>query len=154
MDGDGPGDALEPELQGRREPAFGRWLRRSRELRGLSLEEVVTLTRLPARVVAALEADETSAMPDRAYALQYVRAVAAGIGLDPEDVALRYEEWLGTLPPNTLPPPAGQPSRPAERAITAAGRLASLPARVSRDPVVWLVLLVTAAAIVVVLRLR
>ncbi|MBS2023873.1 MAG: helix-turn-helix domain-containing protein [Deltaproteobacteria bacterium] len=136
------------------EPSFGRWLRRSRELRGLTLDEVIAETRLPARVVAALEADDTGAMPDRAYALQYVRAVSLAIGLDPEDVALRYEEWLGTLPPTTLPPPPVVPSTPGEKAVAGAKKLASLPRRISSDPLVWTVLVITAIALYFVLRRR
>ena len=127
-------------------PSFGRWLRKSRELRGLSLDEVIVETRLPARIVAALEADDTAAMPDRAYALQYARSVATAVGLDPEDVALRYEEWLQTLPPTTLPPPPMVPSTPVEKALEPVQRLAALPARISRDPMVWIVVLVTLVA--------
>jgi transcriptional regulator with XRE-family HTH domain len=126
--------------------SFGRWLKTSRELRGLSLEEVIAGTRLPARIVSALETDDTTAMPDRAYALQYARAVALAVGLDPEDVALRYEEWLLTLPPATLPPPPAVPSTPVDRALAPARRLARLPGRISTDPLVWLVLGITALA--------
>src|SRR5271170_6285745 len=85
--------------------SFGAWLRRSRELRALTLDEVVLETRLPLKVAVALEENDTSAMPDRSYALQYVRSVALAIGLDAEDAALRYEEWLLSLPQATLPPP-------------------------------------------------
>lgn len=135
-------------------PSFGAWLQKNRELRRLSLTRVIDLTRLPPKIVAALEADDANAIPDRAYALQYVRTVATAIGLDPEEVALRYEEWLGTLPPATVPPPPFQPSTPGEKAAASARTLASLPARVSRDPMVWLVLLVTLVAILLVLHRR
>jgi cytoskeletal protein RodZ len=143
---------LEPETE-HAAPAFGRWLRKSRELRGLSLDEVIVETRLPARIVSALEDDDVSAMPDRAYALQYARSVALAVGLDPEDVALRYEEWLSTLPPTTLPPPLA-PSTNVEKALDPLQRLAALPGRISRDPLVWVVLCVTAAAILAMLLSR
>ena len=58
-------------------------------LRELSIDEVATATKLPARVIAALEADE---LADRAHALLVARACAAAIGLDPEETALRLEE--------------------------------------------------------------
>ena len=135
-------------------PSFGRWLRKSRELRGLSLDEVVTETRLPARIVSALETDDAAAMPDRAYALQYARSVAAAVGLDPEDVALRYEEWLQTLPPTTLPPPPIVPSTPVGKALQPVQRLAALPARISRDPLVWIVVGVTVLACAAILWSR
>jgi cytoskeleton protein RodZ len=74
---------------------FGAWLRQSRELRGLTLPEVATSTRLSERIVAALEADDFAALQDRAHALLVARACAVAIGLDPEDTALRLEEALG-----------------------------------------------------------
>ncbi|MCA1828249.1 MAG: helix-turn-helix domain-containing protein [Myxococcales bacterium] len=68
---------------------FGAYLRQSRVLRELSLDEVATATKLPRRVVAALEADE---LRDRHHALLVARACAGAIGLDPEETALRLEE--------------------------------------------------------------
>ena len=53
----------------------------------------------------ALESDEAQAFPHRADALHAVRASATAIGLDADDAALRFEEWLATQPPGTLPPP-------------------------------------------------
>ena len=136
------------------QPSFGAWLKRSRELRALSLDEVVRETRLPVRVVSALEEDDTSVMPDRSYALQYVRSVALGIGLDPEDAALRYEEWLLALPPATLPPPPAQPSTPLERVARPFSFVARLPQRISRDPMVWMILLATVLAAALLLWKR
>ena len=135
-------------------PSFGRWLRKSREIRGLSLDEVILETKLPARIITALETDDTVAMPDRAYALQYARAVALAVGLDPEDVALRYEEWLLSLPPATLPPPPHVPTGPVEKALEPMQRLAAIPGRISKDPLVWAVLLLTAAACAAILLSR
>ena len=130
--------------------SFGAWLKRSRELRALTLDEVVRETRLPARVVEALEENDTSVMADRSYALQYVRAVALAIGLDPEEVALRYEEWLLQLPPTTLPPPPREPA-PLERAMRPFELLWKLPRKISRDPMVWAVLIATVATCAIIL---
>jgi len=132
---------------------FGTWLRRNRELRDLSLDEVIAETRLPSRVVLALEEDDTSVMPDRCYALQYVRSVSLAVGLDPEDAALRYEEWLRLLPPSTLPPPPGL-LNPIDKAMQPLGALARLPQRISRDPMVWVILLCTVGAAALLLLER
>lgn len=75
--------------------SFGAYLRQSRLLRELSLQEVATATKLPVRVIEALEADE---IPDRAHALLAARSCAAAIGLDPEETALRLEEELQRSP--------------------------------------------------------
>ena len=70
-------------------------------MRELSVEEVAAATKLPARVIASLEADEIA---DHSHALLVARACASAIGLDPEDTALRLEEELHrSLPPPRLP---------------------------------------------------
>jgi len=76
-------------------PAFGRWLARERELRGKRRDEVVRATRLAPAVVEALESGEVDRFPPRAYAVGYVRAYAAALGLDPDEAVLRYEEAAG-----------------------------------------------------------
>lgn len=82
--------------RGERLPSFGTWLARERELRGLSRDEVIRATRIAPAVVEALEAGEAARMPPRAYALGYLRAYAAALGLDADEVVLRYEEAAGS----------------------------------------------------------
>ena len=79
--------------------AFGRWLTRERELRGLSRDEVARGTKLAAGVVEALESGEEGRIPPRAYAIGYLRAYAAAVGLGPDEVVLRFEEALGSAQP-------------------------------------------------------
>lgn len=76
-------------------PAFGRWLVRERELRGLDRERVTRATKLAPGVVEALESGEAERMPPRAYVVGYLRAYAAAAGLDPDDVVLRFHEAAG-----------------------------------------------------------
>ncbi|HET6439168.1 MAG TPA: helix-turn-helix transcriptional regulator [Anaeromyxobacter sp.] len=82
----------EPKERAARVAAFSTWLARERELRGLSRDQVVRSTRLAPAVVEALEAGEPDRLPPRAYALGYLRAYAGAVGLDPDEVVLRYEE--------------------------------------------------------------
>ena len=85
--------------------SFGAWIKSNRELRELSLDEVAAATRLPARMVAALEADDVTTLQDRRYALNAARACATAIGLDPEESALRLEEqWSRSLGPSAPVP--------------------------------------------------
>jgi len=72
--------------------AFGRWLARERELRGLQRDEVVRATKLAPGVVEALESGEEGRMPPRAYVVGYLRAYAAAVGLDADEAVLRFEE--------------------------------------------------------------
>src|SRR5690242_17028988 len=85
----------EDEKGGETLAAFGRWLARERELRGLSREEVVRVMKLAPGVVEALESGEEARMPHRAYAVGYLRSYAAAVGLDADEVVLRYEEAVG-----------------------------------------------------------
>jgi cytoskeletal protein RodZ len=123
--------------------SFGKWMQKSRDLRGLALDEVAGLTKLPARLIAALESDDVDALPDVTYALKYARAAADAIGLDPEDAALRYEEWRAAQPPPTMPPP---PGFGRSRAWRLWARSRAIAARVSVDPFVWIAVAVTAGA--------
>jgi cytoskeletal protein RodZ len=90
--------------------AFGRWLARERELRGLARDEVTRATKLAPDVVEALESGEEGRMPPRAYAVGYLRSYAGAVGLDADEVVLRYEEAAG-------PPPAAARRRAARRRV-------------------------------------
>lgn len=78
-------------------PAFGRWLVRERELRGLGRDEVSRTTKLAPGVVEALESGEEGRIPPRAYVVGYLRAYAQAVGLDPDEVVLRFEEAAGPV---------------------------------------------------------
>jgi cytoskeletal protein RodZ len=82
----------DPSENGERLAAFGRWLARERELRGLAREEVGRVMKLAPGIVEALESGDHARTPPRAYALGYLRAYAAAVGLDPDEVVLRFEE--------------------------------------------------------------
>jgi cytoskeletal protein RodZ len=113
-------------------PAFGRWLVRERELRGLGRAEVTRTTKLAPGVVDALESGEEGRIPPRAYVVGYLRSYAQAVGLDPDEVVLRFQEAAG---------PAGAP---------APGRRKKLSAR--EVLLVVAALAVAAAAAVVLFR--
>ena len=115
------------ERSGDKLAAFGRWLARERELRGLSRDEVVRTVKVAPDVLQALESGEEGRMPPRAYAVGYLRAYAAAVGLDADEVVLRYEEAVA-LPQAavTTRRPAGVPARTVALAVLAAAVLAAL----------------------------
>jgi cytoskeletal protein RodZ len=102
----------EPGESGGRLAAFGRWLVRERELRGLGRDEVTRAMKLAPGTVEALESGEESRMPPRAYAVGYLRAYAAAVGLDPDEVVLRFQEAAGPAagPGPRRPAAAGAPA--------------------------------------------
>ena len=93
--------------------AFGRHLVQERELRGMSREDVVRATRLPASAIEAIETGDQERTPHRAYVIVYLRGYAAAVGLDADDVVLRYEEALG-------PPVETAPERSSRLAVVLA----------------------------------
>ena len=87
-------------------PAFGRWLKQERELREVAPEEIAGSTRLSMSVIDALESGEEGRMPPRAYVVGYLRAYAAAVGLDADEVVLRWQEAAGpepSAPPRRAP---------------------------------------------------
>jgi cytoskeletal protein RodZ len=105
--------------------AFGRWLARERELRGLGRDEVTRATRLAPGVVDALESGERQRLPPRAYAVGYLRSYATAVGLDADEVVLRWEEALAGLPPEGA---AAGPRRRGPRMLALALVVAALAA--------------------------
>jgi len=95
---------------------FGRYLHRERELRGLSQADVARVTKLALSVVEALESGEPGRMPPRAYLFGYLRGYSAAVGLDPDDVVLRYQEAVDPGEKEAPPAlPAGAGTRPPAR---------------------------------------
>jgi cytoskeletal protein RodZ len=112
--------------------AFGKWLVRERELRGLARDEVARATKLTASLVDSVESGEEARMPPRAYVVGYLRAYAAAVGLDADEVVLRYEEAAG---------PSAGASRTASRRAPPRATLAVLAAlAAAAAAAVWAVL--------------
>lgn len=84
--------------------AFGRHLLRERELRGLSREEVARRVKLAPGVVEAIESGDVERVPPRAYLLGTLRGYAVAVGLDPDEVVLRWQEAEGNEAPAVAAP--------------------------------------------------
>jgi cytoskeletal protein RodZ len=95
--------------------AFGRYLLRERELRGLTRDEVARQTRLAPGVIEALESGDAGRMPPRAYLVGYLRNYAAAVGLDPDQVVLRWQELEG--PGEGPAAGVASPRRPGRRSM-------------------------------------
>jgi cytoskeletal protein RodZ len=105
-----PDPEVDPRVEAVR--AFGRYLLRERELRGLSPDDVARVTRLAPAVIDAIESGDPERMPPRGYLLGYLRSYSTSVGLDADDVVLRFQEAAGVDEPE--PTPTGRPSaRPA-----------------------------------------
>lgn len=75
---------------------FGPHLRRAREKRGLSLQQVAATTKISARVLDALERNDISKLPGGIFSRSFVRAYSREVGLDPEETV---ERFINSFPP-------------------------------------------------------
>ncbi len=86
---------------------FGEHLRREREMRGVSLDEICAATRIGTRFLAALEDEEWDRLPGGVFNRGFVRAVARYLGLDEEGMVGEYVMAVnqGESAPTVTPQP-------------------------------------------------
>jgi cytoskeleton protein RodZ len=71
--------------------SLGAAFRARREARGQDLDQLSLATRIRPHYLAAIEAMRLDELPSRPFAIGYVRAYAAALGLDPEEAVQRYK---------------------------------------------------------------
>jgi transcriptional regulator with XRE-family HTH domain len=114
---------------------FGEHLKREREMRGVSLEEISLATRIAPRFLAALEKEEWEKLPGGVFNRGFIRSVAHYLGLDEDSMVAEYalhtkgrpepgvvadppmsrkpsgaRLWFSSFLPSWSSPPAGPPS--------------------------------------------
>jgi Helix-turn-helix domain len=136
---------------GARPEPIGAYLSRQRVLRGIGLDELEQLTRIPRRSLERLESGRFDANPD-GFVRGFVRTVAAALGLDPGETVNRmlaepvpgraghgrsHGRWLGALALVALAASLGVALTwwAGSPAPGAAGQGTSSTVRVRRDPV-------------------
>ena len=72
-------------------PAFGENLRREREMRGVSLEEISSSTKISLRFLEAIEREDFSKLPGGIFSRSFIRSYARYLGLDEERVVAEYQ---------------------------------------------------------------
>src|SRR5690348_9958749 len=71
---------------------FGERLRRQREMRGVSLEEISQSTKIGTRSLKAIEDEDFEKLPGGIFNKGFVRAYARFLGLDEEQIVGDFEE--------------------------------------------------------------
>jgi len=71
--------------------SFGESLRREREMRGVSLEEIAATTKINLRFLKALEAEDFAKLPGGIFTRSFLRAYASYLGLDIERILAEYQ---------------------------------------------------------------
>src|SRR5208337_3413293 len=72
-------------------PAFGENLRREREMRGVSLEEISVSTKISLRFLEAIEREDFSKLPGGIFSRSFIRTYARYLGLDEERVVAEFQ---------------------------------------------------------------
>ncbi len=84
--------------------SFGELLKRERELREVSLNELTVKTRVPPKFLEALENEDWGKLPGGVFNRGFVRAIARYLGLSEEHLLGEYD--LAHRPHEVIPPPA------------------------------------------------
>jgi len=74
--------------------SVGKYIKRERESRKISLGEVAKNTKVKQHILRAIEEDQYGSLPSPTYVKGFLLAYAKYLGLDPNDVLLRYESTL------------------------------------------------------------
>lgn len=78
--------------------SLGTYLKRVREEKGVSIEQVAYATRISLKMLSALEEDDHSALPAPTFVRGYLQAYAKYIHIDTQDLLLRYQHHLAVAP--------------------------------------------------------
>ena len=76
--------------------SFGRNLRREREMRGISLDEIAQHTKISTRMLEAIESDRFELLPGGVFNRSFVLHYARYIGLDENQVGAEFDLANGT----------------------------------------------------------
>ncbi len=80
-------------------PSFGEKLKREREKRAVTLEQISVSTKIGTRMLQALEEDKFSQLPGGIFNKGFVRAYARCVGLDEDQAVADYLEASGDAAP-------------------------------------------------------
>ena len=89
----------------------GQYLRRQREAKRMSVEEIARSTRVPMASVERIEGDQFDELPGEVFVRGFLKSYARSLGLEADDVLARYTAsrrvaWVTPLP-------ISSPTRPA-----------------------------------------
>lgn len=74
--------------------SLGKYFKRERELRNISLKEVAENTKVKEHFLRALEEDRYDLLPSAIYVKGFIIHYAKYIGVDPDDALLRYQNFI------------------------------------------------------------
>jgi cytoskeletal protein RodZ len=87
------------------------YLRKQREFRQMSIEEVARSTRVPTASVERIEADQFDDLPGEVFVRGFLKSYARAVGLAPDEVLARHTASRRAA--SVTPLPLTSPTRPA-----------------------------------------
>jgi cytoskeletal protein RodZ len=83
--------------------SVGQFLRRQRQQKRMSVEEISRATRVPTTSVERIEADRFDELPGEVFVRGFLKSYARAVGAAPDDVLARYTSsrrvaWVTPLP--------------------------------------------------------
>ncbi len=134
----------EPRNEGKSQvDSFGERMRREREMRGVSLDDIAEGTKIGTRLLRALEEEQFELLPGGIFNKGFVRAYAKYLGLNEEEAVADYLEAAG----ETIPDPRVIAEQNSSRIDRAGGDADSArPAGFPIVPVLILLLVIAAGA--------
>lgn len=97
-------------------------MRAARVEHGYSLQEISSRLRIQLDYLEAIEAGQFEALPGPAYAIGFLRSYANALGMDGEDVVLRFKSESAVVPGQTklvFPTPVQEARRPGAAVVAA-----------------------------------
>jgi hypothetical protein len=94
----------------------GKLLKKERETRNISLEEISAFTKIKEHHLKSIEEDRYELLPAAIYVKGFLKTYARYLALDPRNIILQYENYLKSLSPPE-PTELQQPIPPPRRSL-------------------------------------
>ena len=96
--------------------SVGQFLRRQREARGMSLEEIARATRVPLASMERLEAGQFDELPGEVFVRGFLKSYARAVEIPIDEALARYTAsrrtaWVTPLPISSAPPRTARSGR-------------------------------------------
>jgi cytoskeletal protein RodZ len=97
---------------------LGALLRKAREQRGLSLDDIQELTKIRKRYLEAIEEGDYAILPGSFYVRAFVKNYAETVGLDADEVLRLYRQEIPSPAPEPAAEPVQRPRRSQSRSAS------------------------------------
>ncbi|MFH2012246.1 MAG: RodZ domain-containing protein [Pseudomonadota bacterium] len=80
--------------------SFGEYLKKERESKSISLEEISAATKVRKILLEAIESNDIDKLPAEVFVIGFLKAYASYVGLDVDEVVLQYKMYIDDIGKN------------------------------------------------------